>query len=202
LTKLAPVVSWWTRKKAQRPPLFVTAEELRNSADVFAIEMLDMKARHRVLAGRDLLPEIEVHMNLHRIQVEHDLRTINLKLRQQLLLAPNGERELRDVLAKSISSVLTLIRHALVVLERPLMSGPKREVIAQAGEVFRVDVSPFLAALDLREDRRIQTGIPDLYEGYLRSLATITQRIDEAVPKRSLQKVAPASQSLKSDTER
>ena len=57
-------------------------------------------------------------MNLHRVEVEHELRTTLLRLRHHLLLSPDNEDELRAVLAKSITSVLTLFRHALIAVGR------------------------------------------------------------------------------------
>src|SRR5947207_7432756 len=54
LAKIADVVDWWRRKK-HRPPLVLTAQELRDSADVFSIEFIDMKQRYRVLYGDDVL---------------------------------------------------------------------------------------------------------------------------------------------------
>jgi hypothetical protein len=188
IAKIAPVVAWWTGKQGQRPPLLFTAEELRRSADVFAIEMLDMKARHSVLAGQDVLAAIEVPMNLHRVQVEHDLRTVHLKLRQHYVLSRNREQELQQVLAKSVSSVVTLLRHALIAVGETAIPEHKRDTIARAAEVFHVDAEPFLAALDLREDRRLQTGIAEIYEQYLQSLAAVTRAIDEAEPKQQWHK--------------
>src|SRR5713226_6218853 len=49
LEKIASVVHWWSQGQKQRSPLIFTAEELRHSADVFAIELLDMQRAHRVL---------------------------------------------------------------------------------------------------------------------------------------------------------
>ena len=76
LSRLVPVVHWWSKEVHHRPPLFVTAEELKTSADVFAIETLDLKANHQLLAGQDILSDLEVPMNLHRVQLEHELRAI------------------------------------------------------------------------------------------------------------------------------
>ncbi|MGB6897914.1 MAG: nucleotidyltransferase domain-containing protein, partial [Candidatus Acidiferrum sp.] len=43
LTRVAPVVHWWTKDQHEPAPLFFTAEELRSCADVFSIELLDMQ---------------------------------------------------------------------------------------------------------------------------------------------------------------
>src|ERR1043165_4559986 len=73
LAKLRPVGVWWWRKE-QPPPLVFTLDELRSSADVFAIELLDIKQRHRMLLGDDFLEQLDVPMSLHRLQVERELR--------------------------------------------------------------------------------------------------------------------------------
>ena len=43
---VAPVIDWWAKQK-HRPPLLMGAEEMRQSADVFSIEFLDMNQRRR-----------------------------------------------------------------------------------------------------------------------------------------------------------
>src|ERR1035438_10872560 len=54
LHALAPAVKWWDAQK-QPPPLFMTRDEIERSADVFTIELMDVKQHHRVLFGEDVL---------------------------------------------------------------------------------------------------------------------------------------------------
>src|ERR1022692_3333700 len=86
LSALAPAVAWWNRHK-HPAPLVLTRQELERSADVFAIEWLDMQQRHRVLFGDDPLPGLHIPMNLHRAQVEYELREKLILLRERILLA-------------------------------------------------------------------------------------------------------------------
>src|SRR6266850_7411427 len=44
LQTLSPAVAWWKKQK-NRIPLVMGLEELRHSADVFSIELLDMRER-------------------------------------------------------------------------------------------------------------------------------------------------------------
>jgi predicted nucleotidyltransferase len=193
LDQLVPLVEWWTKKRQQRPPLFITEDELRTSADVFAIETLDIKESHRVLAGRDVVASIEVPMNLHRVQLEHELRTVLLKLRQHYLLARNDEHELQHALAKSASSIMTLFRHALIALGKPV-SDSRRGVVAQIAELDGIDGAPLNAALDLREGRRVEAGIDTLYHRYMDSVAALVRHIDRAAPKQQWRRAsAPSS---------
>src|ERR1700674_1218751 len=103
LSRVSPVVRWWTTAQHQPAPLFFSVDELRQSADVFAIELLDMQQSHRVLYGQDVIAGITVPMNLHRVQVEHELRTLLLKLRQHFLREAGNQQELGAVRAKSVA---------------------------------------------------------------------------------------------------
>src|SRR6185312_10317080 len=50
---ISPVVAWWTGLNYPAP-LFFTHQELLATADVYAIEMLDINSRHRILHGKDV----------------------------------------------------------------------------------------------------------------------------------------------------
>jgi predicted nucleotidyltransferase len=189
ITALTPVIEWWSRNEKIRPPMILTLEELRDSADVFAIELLDIQHNHRTLYGEDVISEIEVPMNLHRVEVEHELRTTLLRLRQHLLLTPDNEDELRAVLAKSISSVLTLFRHALITVgENPPHARPK--LLEHVAEVFDVEVRPLRTILELRNDPHLEISVREHYHAYMNVVAKVTREVDRFVPKRKLQKLS------------
>src|ERR1700722_14075404 len=113
LAKLQPVGFWWWRK-GHPSPLAFTLEELRHSADVFAIELLDMKRRHRMLWGEDFFAELEVPMELHRQQVERELRISVVRLRQAFLRTRGRRAELTELMIASASTFSTLFRHSLL----------------------------------------------------------------------------------------
>ncbi len=186
---LATVVDWWTRTLGHRPPQVLTVDELRMSADVFAIETLDIKDCHRLLAGRDVLGEIEVPMNLHRVQLEHELRTFVLKLRQHYLLFAGNQKELEKALAKSVSSASVLLRHVLIAAGiQPPPS--KREVALHVAEMLGVDAGPLAAALDAREGRRLESEVNQLYCRYMEFVSSVVAAVDKLAPKRQWQRVA------------
>jgi hypothetical protein len=183
---LTPVITWWTHEEKLHPPMIMTRQELQESADVFAIELLDIKMTHRTLAGDDVVMAIDVPLNLHRVEVEHELRTTLLRLRQHLLLAPDKTDELRTVLAKSISSVATLFRHALIALgEDPPHA--KTKLLEQSGEVFGFDSQPLRSILELRNDPNQPRSVLDLYHAYLAAIARVAHELDVRVPKKKWQ---------------
>jgi predicted nucleotidyltransferase len=191
LGRLAEVVKWWCAEQREPAPLFFTADELRHAADVFAIEILDMKQGRRVLYGADLVAGIEVPMNLHRVQIEHDLRTILLKLRQHYLRAPGNTKELTPILRKSFSSVLTLLRHTVIAFgEEPPVSA--HDIVARAAALAGCTTSPFDALLRLRETGELHGEIIPLYGAYLSALEKILSALEHHLPKREWRRVKNA----------
>jgi hypothetical protein len=180
---LAGVLKWWSHEEKLRPPTILTLEELRESADVFAIEMLDIQGTHKILHGEDVLAGIEVPMNLHRVEVEHDLRTTLLRLRNHLLLTNDGDDELKLVMAKSVTSVLTLFRHALIALGENPPHG-KAQVLEHASEVFGFDAKPLRSVLELRHAASAVDNVRGVYHAYMAAILTVAHGLDVKAPKR------------------
>jgi hypothetical protein len=127
-------------------------------------------------------------MNLHRVEVEHELRTTLLRLRHHLLLSPGNQDELRAVLAKSITSVLTLFRHALIALgQNPPQA--KLELLETAAKVFGFDVQPLRSILELRNQGPHSENLHELYHAYMSAIQRVAHELDARVPKRQFQKL-------------
>jgi predicted nucleotidyltransferase len=192
LTALAPVVKWWTASEKQPTPLFFTADELRSAADVFAVELLDIQKEHRVLHGDDIFANLVVPMNLHRVQVEHELRTLVLKLRQQYVQMPSDEKTLKAVLAKSHSSALTLLRHTLLALgQTPATSA--RDIFAQVAAATGADDGALAAGLELREKGVLARDLSSSYDDFLTALGKVIHAMDRHAPKKEWKRNAGAS---------
>src|SRR5580704_2164353 len=69
LEALHAPAEWWVGQ-GHVAPLIFTLDELRRSADIFAIELLDMQANHRMLMGEEFLTGISVPLRYHKLQVE------------------------------------------------------------------------------------------------------------------------------------
>ncbi len=179
LQALAPAVKWWDSQK-QPPPLFMTRDEIERSADVFTIELLDMREHHRVLFGEDVVKSLSIPANLHRVQVEYELREKLALLRQHLLLASGNNSRLWELLLRSISSFATLFRHALIVLghDAPVS---RRETVHALSKKIGFDASGILQVLDVRERKsdRKQFDVADVFSRYLSALEQVTAAVDK-----------------------
>jgi predicted nucleotidyltransferase len=197
LKRVAPAVMWWTRDLKEPAPLFFSEKELRESADVFAIELLDMQKENRVLFGKNVVAGIEVPTNLHRVQVEHELRTALLKLRQHFVLSGGNEKDLSSVMAKSISSVKTLLRHVLISFGEEAPNDAKR-IFSRVEEITGGEAAAFEAALAQRGTGAESGGghgkpygdVAAEFGMYLKAVERVTEALDHHAPKREWRRAA------------
>jgi len=178
LETLRPVGLWWWHK-GHLPPLLFTLAELRNSADVFAIELLDMKARHRMLEGADFLATLEIPMIQHRLQVERELRTNVIRLRQSFLRWPGGRSALSELLIASASSFGTLFRHALIALGQEAPPSA-REAADRLGTLIGLNAAPFHRILDLRDGKSAggELNLETLLASYVDLVTRVAEEVD------------------------
>jgi hypothetical protein len=181
LQKLAPPMKWWQEQK-QPAPLLMTRVELEATADVFTIELLDMKQHYRVLHGEDVLQTLEVPMRMHRAQVEYELREKLVLLRQHSLLALENEKRLWELLVRSVASFGTLFRHALIAIGEVAPAG-KREAVARLSKTVGFDPASINAVLDVREHKAEakQFDAKELFGRYLAAIEQVTAAVDKAL---------------------
>jgi hypothetical protein len=177
-------VKWWI-KQGHRPPLVFTLEELRRSADVFTIELLDMKTHHRILLGEDVLAGLSVPMHYHAIQVERELRTDWLRLRQAILAAPKKQSAYLDLMVSSFSAFAALFRHALIAMGESSTAN-KREVIDRVAQIALADPAGFHTILDLREGKRKDKDIDveNTLNRYFALVEAVTDEFDRQLDSR------------------
>ena len=177
LEHLAPELSWWRRQK-QPSPLLMTREELEHASDTFVIELIDIQAHHRVLFGEDLVAQLTIATQFHRVQVEYELREKLIVLRQGVLLAADDKTQLWELMVRSLSTFITLIRHALMLAgERP--PDTKREIIKLGALRFNFESLPFEEILNVREgktDKKLNAK--EVAAPYLRAVEQITAAVD------------------------
>lgn len=178
LEHLHPVAEWWTRQ-GNAAPLIFTLDELYRAADVFSIELLDMKAHHRVLYGDDFLANFEVPLRLHRIQVERELRSSVIRLRQGIVAAPLSNRDHLGLMTQSVSVFCSLFRHAVIAMGNPAPTS-KRDAVTSVAAITGADPSAFHAVLDYREGKRKSSAIDveASLHAYLEFVEVVTNEVD------------------------
>ncbi|MGE0791981.1 MAG: nucleotidyltransferase domain-containing protein [Sandaracinaceae bacterium] len=147
LTAIAPALRD-ARRRDRVQPFVVEAKELPRLADVFPIRVLDMKRRHVLLRGDDLLAPIDVERRHLRLRVEQELRNHLLRTRRAVLEADEDAATLMHVSRVAVRR-LRLELWALTVLldDEPAELEPV-PVLTHAARLLDVDARSLDALLD------------------------------------------------------
>ncbi len=137
----------------------LTEDDLVKSADVFALELAEWKARHRVLAGRDLLASLTPTRAHLRHGIETELRGLTRRMRNRVLtaLATDSRRDDPfDGVVAGYDRLLVSAYHTLALLGEAPPASEHAIVHAIATETG-AEAAPFLEKLDaLRQGGRFQ----------------------------------------------
>ena len=94
-------------------PLVMTEAFIRTSADVFPIEFLEIKEKHRLLAGKDCFSRLKIDLKNLRHECEHELKGRLLRLRQSYIEAERRPRQIQSLLLAAHNANYPAFRTAL-----------------------------------------------------------------------------------------
>lgn len=173
-----PIFRWW-REMGNPSPLLLSLAEVQTGTDCFAMEFHDIRERHRILAGSDVVAGIEIDDIYYRAQVERELRVKLLRLRQKAAGVLSEPDLLLRLMAESVSTFCVLFRHALILAGEAPMFG-KREVVGAAAARFDMDAKPFHALLDLREQKTKERDLHSvsLFANYLQEIHAVVEAVN------------------------
>lgn len=169
--------AWGTAKNP--PPLLMSAAEFRDSADVFPIELADIRDAHVLLHGADPFEGVTIRDADLRLELERELKSAYIRLRTRYLTDAGDAARFEPVLLKSFSTFLVMFRTVLRLSGEDGVRDPEAVVNAVAARVG-FDPAPLLAIararaggakLDVRPDAPAVTG-------YLDAVAEVVRYVD------------------------
>ncbi len=132
-------------------PLVVRPDFLDTAGDSFPIELTDMRLRHRLLAGADLIPRLLFPAEALRTAAEREARTSLLRLHSLAIHRPQ-DFHVREALAQLVSAVVVICSARL---DAPTMRLPRQpELLRRTSEQAGVNLSHFEQLHEMREGRR------------------------------------------------
>ena len=140
--------------------LFFTEDYIRNSTDVFPIEFLDMKENYSVLQGKDVLKDLEIATGNLRFQCEQELKVKLINLKQLYLRIGKDKFALQNLLFKSFTSTLHILRNVLR-LKGKTPSYLKLEVLKDLSLEFKIDINVWEKILS-GKNRKVKLGAENL----------------------------------------
>jgi hypothetical protein len=177
LGRAAPAARTFMAKGVQ--PLVMQMDEWHRAADVFTIELADMRDAHVALHGDDPAAHLVIDDAVLRLQAERELRAKLLHLHSGMLLAADDRRRLGQLFMHALPSFLTYMRAALRLAGAavPTKSG---DVINAASALTAAAAEPFMRVLRARtggEDFRLDLSDP-VADAFNRSAEQLASYID------------------------
>jgi len=167
-------------KRGEPMPVYLSAEELERSADVFPIEFLQMEKARKVLFGPDPFELVEISPANLRHQTEYELRTKLIRLRRLYVPASDSVEKLLALMTDSVSSFAALFRAVLILRgQEPPVS--KAESVRATMHLLNLDDSPFEKVLELRKRTSAvmtEAEANDLFSDYLMQIERVIQAVD------------------------
>lgn len=167
LERVGGVLQRWRRRQDFDPVLF-TPQELAESLDVFPVELSRARAAYLVVHGQDVLADLQVDPEHLRLQLEEDLRTKRLWLRQRVVML--GSRD-TEAARESFRTLPALLRAMLRWRGQPA-AGTVDAVLDEAARTFALDAD-LLATL--RSRQRLTTSDLERYLALLDALIALVQ---------------------------
>ena len=161
-------------------PLFLTEDYIASSTDVFPIEFLDMQENYFLLYGKDILKNININTGNLRFQCEQELKAKLINLRQAYLRLNNKRQDLSNLLFKSFTSVLHILRNVLR-LKGKKPAYLKQEILKELDLEFRIDMEIWVKILTAK-NKQIKlkgTEIEGLFVRFIRGLEKLVEMVDK-----------------------
>jgi predicted nucleotidyltransferase len=168
------------REAGNPPPMTMSLEEWRRSADIFPMEYADILERNRVLHGDAPFAGISVSLADLRLQLEQQVMGKLLQLRQGALLAGTDGKRQTELVSASLSTMMVLFRAVLRLHgERP--PSDNAETATRVGALAGLDPAPFLRAVrHVRGDQRLSGGeAGNVLGGYLAAIEQLSRHLDQ-----------------------
>lgn len=121
---------------ARAAPLIQSEADWKASADVFPIEVEDIREAHRLLAGRDVVSGLATTRADQRQELEREARGKLIRLRAEYAVAASDGQRLAELLVRAMSTFLVLFRAGLRLTGARVPAEPEnviREMARAAG---------------------------------------------------------------------
>jgi len=173
-----PVAAW--ARKGHPAPLVFSHTGWKASADVFPIEIEDMREAHRVLRGLDPFEGVSTTREDLRSQLEREARGKLLRLRMEFVAAAARGKDLEELLLDSIGTFFVLFRAVHRLAGRRPPQTPKA-LVSETAEVAHLEASAFDWVLDKLVGHNVPSLKPydPIGDRYLEQIERLVQFIDQ-----------------------
>ncbi|MBP1761492.1 MAG: putative cytosolic protein, partial [Firmicutes bacterium] len=171
------VKNW--RKRNVAVPLVMTKQFITSSLDSYPIEFLNMQSNSVLIHGENVLESLVFKPEDLRLQIERELKSKILMLREGYLESEGSARQLRQLISKSLTAFVSIF-NAMLFLKQTRMPRDKRETIKEMNKAFTIDDAVFMLCFEIRQntDKLSIKEVTDVFKKYLREVEKASHIID------------------------
>ncbi len=158
----------------------LTLDDLRSSCDVFPIKFHEMQLHHRVLAGADVLSDLEISEDHLRLRCEQELKNLMLRLRAIYLHQSQTSQQLLDTLFDSVRILLQGIGACLTV-KTGIIPEQHGDLIDSFGAEFGIDIRVLQELLSLRESAQVPAAedVKQIFDQFMQLVHDAAVAVDQ-----------------------
>ncbi len=159
--------------------MFLSANDLRRSTDVFPTKFLDMQRHHRVLWGREVLADLPIATDHLRLRCAQEIKNLLLRLRQFYLQRAQYPELIEGTLARAISSFL-YSAGVLLALKGKTAPAGKAAIADAAGRDLGLDGQTLkdLLAVKAGTSKPDAEGLKRLYNAFMLTVQKAADLVD------------------------
>jgi len=172
------LVKRWKKSKVA-VPLVMTKQFIESSLDSYPIEFLNMKNSSILIYGENVLESLVFKPEDLRLQIERELKSKILLLREGYLESEGQVRSVRQLISKSLTAFISIF-NAMLYLKQGSMPREKSETIREMSRVFAIDAAVFMRCFEIRQDTDKLSGreVIEVFKKYLREVDKSCHTID------------------------
>ena len=161
-------------RKKYSTPLIGSEQFFRDAADVFCMEMLELKENAEILYGKNIFSELEVKPENLRKQIEYELRSKLVVLKGAFVDLPLDRKVVDNIAYRSMYNFLLILRN-LLRLKGKLVNDPS--LIEVFEETFGVELEAFKV---LRDSGKLPfEKLLEVFKRYLREVEELVEISDK-----------------------
>jgi predicted nucleotidyltransferase len=172
------LVEKW-RKRGVAVPLVMTRKFIDSSLDSYPIEFLNMKNRSALIYGENVLEPLMIKPEDLRLQIERELHSKILLLREGYLESAGSARHLRNLIQKSFTAFIALF-HAMLHLKNVETPRDTPETIREMNRVFTIEANVFMLCFEIRQgtDKLSGKEVKGVFKQYMQEVEKMFHIID------------------------
>jgi len=169
------------RKQGIATPLVLTRSYVDSSLDTFPLEFLNMMDANSLIYGEDILGGLDINNDHLRLQIERELKSKLLSLRQGYMETLGSRDGLQNLISISLPAFTAIFRGTLYIKNVDTGKGDSLKIFKLIESTFKLRKGLFKEMHDIKMDvsKRNTAELISITEEYMEAVRIIFKSVDK-----------------------